>query len=269
VIPLYLDAVGEPLGVTLDGPCLRIRRAARADQPVPLARLGRVVARGPVTWSGEALAACLRAGVPVLVLDGIGRPLGACLPETPRASDLAELVDGCCALGHWPAVRDAWRRAGERRAILLLLGRTPARLDELRPGPLRRQLLRSLDAALPAAAEATALAAGAEGLIARLEALLLAEIGHLLLGEGAGARFQGADPDLDLRRDLLQIAGFELWPLAFRLADYLTRHAGKHRTERALQMRLVRWFEPEAPAVRSRVARELGRLRRALREAVT
>lgn len=258
MIPLYLDAVATPLQVGLDGPALRIRQPAAADRLVPLRRLGRIVARGPVAWSGEALTACLAAGVALSLLDGDGRSVGVCLPTVRRAGDLPELIDEALALGAFEAVRNGWLGAAGRAAVLRLLQRLPLRVDDLRPRTVRRALLNRLDR-IPAPL-------AAEDLVARVEALVLAAIGGWLLEEGAGARFQGADPELDLRRDLAELMGWEAWPVTLRLADYLARHPGKHADATALQRRIVRQLEGTIPELRRAFVRHVGLLRRCLRE---
>lgn len=69
---LYLDAING-VEVTLDGPSLRVRRPARADRRCPLVRISRIITIGVVNWRADALAACLRHGKPVAVLDRAGR----------------------------------------------------------------------------------------------------------------------------------------------------------------------------------------------------
>jgi hypothetical protein len=69
--PLYLQGKNG-LAVDLDGPALRVRQPERAAVFYPLARLARVLSKGGVRWTGEALLACAEAGVPVVFMDGEG-----------------------------------------------------------------------------------------------------------------------------------------------------------------------------------------------------
>lgn len=69
--PLYLQG-RNGLAVELDGPALRVRQPERATVFYPLARLARVLSKGEVHWTCEALLACADAGVPVTFLDGEG-----------------------------------------------------------------------------------------------------------------------------------------------------------------------------------------------------
>lgn len=60
------------LVVEVDGPALRIEQPQRANMLYPLVRLARVLSKGGVHWSCEALLACAEAGIPVVFLDGEG-----------------------------------------------------------------------------------------------------------------------------------------------------------------------------------------------------
>ena len=87
--PLYLDAHAR-LQVDVQGPVLTVARDDCAARWYPLPRLSRIVSRGPVGWSGEALCACMAAAVPVLFLDIEGRPTGLCTGDLRRLVDLGE-----------------------------------------------------------------------------------------------------------------------------------------------------------------------------------
>lgn len=69
--PLYLQGQNG-LAVDLDGPALRIRQLEQAAVFYPLARLARVLSKGGVRWTCDALLACAEAGVPVTFLDEKG-----------------------------------------------------------------------------------------------------------------------------------------------------------------------------------------------------
>lgn len=261
MIPLYVDSAVAPVRVVLDGPALRLLRPGTCDGRWPLQRLSRIVARGPVTWSGEALLACLAHGIPVSLLDGQGRHVGACLPTLVKHFDTTALLDDAAQAGVLHEVCANWRRAMERRAVLAALARFPVRPRNLRPGTVARTLLDRLDdlgAPLPA-----------ELLTGRLEALLDAELGAHLAHEGLGVRYQGGEGGtVNLRHELQCLLGWELWPLAWRLADYLARHGGKHRDEVALMRRIVRQFEGDRQRRAAAAARLMAELRQCLRAAL-
>lgn len=69
---LYLDG-RKGAEVRLDGPALRVESPGRADARYPLGRISRLVTVGRIRWALPALIACLRAGVPIAVLDNAGR----------------------------------------------------------------------------------------------------------------------------------------------------------------------------------------------------
>ena len=259
MIPLYLDGSDSPIRIRRDGPSLRLLRAGTADARYPLRRLTRLVVRGAVSWDGDALAACLGHGVPVSLLDGGGRTLGACLPATARAADTAALVDEADGAGVLHGTLANWLRAAERRRILAMVQRLGLAPADLRPATVRRALVAALDAAGPLPGQ---------DLLERLEALLDGEVGALLLAEGIGPRLQGGTAGIDLRRDLRRVLAWELGPLAHGLAGYLARHAARHRHEPEFARRIARQFEGGRERRRAVAARCLAELRGCLREAL-
>lgn len=260
LIPVHLDAVESPLLVALDGPSLRVRRAGSADVRLPLRRLARITVRGPVTFAAEALPACLEAGVPVAFLDRRGHALGQLVPLRRRHQDLAALVDEAVAAGRFPAIRRSWRAAVVHAAAARTVLALGLSLPDLRPDRVHRAAARAIDRR--GAGVAT------EELYARLFAPGASLVAELLLEEGAGARFQGADPDLDLAADLREVLALDLWPVVATLADYLARHGAKHADGKAFQARVVRRFEAARPRLALRLADAGLELRRLLREAV-
>lgn len=141
--PLYLDA-RHPLAVEAQGPALSVERADCAPRWYPLARLSRIISRGPVHWSGAALCACMTAAVPVLFLDEDGRPTGLCTGSLRRVAGLDE------HLGTVFAAPDAleryanWHRSQEHRLIHHLI----RALDWTQPPDRPLDAARRLDRAL-------------------------------------------------------------------------------------------------------------------------
>lgn len=61
---LYMEGKGKT-GVVRDGPALRIRKQAQADQIIPLRRILLVNSFGSVCWETGALLACSDAGIDI------------------------------------------------------------------------------------------------------------------------------------------------------------------------------------------------------------
>ncbi|HXF07798.1 MAG: CRISPR-associated endonuclease Cas1 [Pseudomonadota bacterium] len=114
--PLYLDA-RHPLAVDLQGPALSVEREDCAPRWYPLARLSRIVSRGPVHWSGAALCACMAAAVPVLFLDHEGRPSGLCTGSLRRVAGLDEYLETVFAAPDGAQRFAHWQRSQEHRLI--------------------------------------------------------------------------------------------------------------------------------------------------------
>jgi hypothetical protein len=105
------------------------------------------------------------------------------------------------------------------------------------------------------------------------------EPGEAFAGEGPGpdrgrlvlvdtGPVEGVRPDTAFLGEGLVPCSRQLWPTLLRLADYLARHAGKHRLPGATAARVARWLEGEAPALERAADRDLALLRRVLREAL-
>ncbi len=142
--PLYLQGRNE-LAVELDGPALRVRQPERAAVFYPLARLARVLSKGEVHWTCEALLACADAGVPVTFLDGEGGVRGYLFGPSSGDSGLYRQLrawlrrsDGLNRYADWRRTMTSYaRRALERQLqqrggcpgpVLAWRGLTPAGL---------------------------------------------------------------------------------------------------------------------------------------------
>ena len=108
--PLYLQG-RNGLAVELDGPALRVRQPERAAVFYPLARLARVLSKGAVGWSCEALLACADAGVPVTFLDGDGGVRGYLFGPSSGASELYPCLRACLRRPDGLSRYADWRRA--------------------------------------------------------------------------------------------------------------------------------------------------------------
>jgi hypothetical protein len=257
---LYLEG-SAPIAVLGEGPALRLRRPEQADVYAPLARLGRVVARGDVHWRAGALEACLAAGVAVVFLDRAGETLGACVPAAAPSwrSDLPDLLDTACVLAGFEARMADWFRALEREAIRALLRRIGLGASDLRPARVRAAL--------------AARAAGPPDTVAALRhgfsGLLRAQSVEILVRHGVGPQFLAARCGaIDLAGQLAEVLSWSCWPALWRLSAYLVRHATKHRDPAALRARLVRAFEAEAPRLEAALTNLIRRLAWSLRAMV-
>lgn len=258
LIPVHLDGQASPLLVVLDGPSLCVRRAGTADLRLPLRRLGRISVRGAVTFAAAVLPACLQAGVPVSFLDGRGQALGQLVPSHSRRGDLGSLLGEVIERGQAAAIRERWRAVVIREAVARTMLALGLRLEAPRPELVHRAAARAIDAVgapLPT-----------EEIYARLFALGVGLVAEMLLAEGAGAAYQGADTGWDLGADLREVLAFDLWPLTRNVAAYLARHGIGCGDGRSLQERIVRQFEGARPQLALRLADAGLALRRALRE---
>ncbi len=258
---LYVDGIGPPVRIRLDGPALALERPEGPRGRVPLRRLSRLVVRGPVGLEGTVLPTLLHQGIPVTFLAGDGRLLGVCLPTWPRRTDLHALLEEAEQAGHLRELGANWAAAEERRLVLDLRTTLGLPLRDLR----RRSVDRRLHALLDAAGGPPA-----EELLRWATALLDAHLARRLLEEGVGRTWQGGDPERwNLRATLVELLVLSLVPMLLELARF---EAGRGRRADAggrLFRRLARRYEREAGRLERLVDGMLARLRRLLREALT
>jgi hypothetical protein len=114
--PLYL-VTPTACELALDGPALAVRRQRQALARYPLQRVSRVISALSVTWQPGALAACLERGIPVVLLDGSGSPVGHVQPVATVRSSLDQLLNEWVACGGWQRSRDNWLRSERMRAV--------------------------------------------------------------------------------------------------------------------------------------------------------
>ncbi|OGT88824.1 MAG: hypothetical protein A2514_08240 [Gammaproteobacteria bacterium RIFOXYD12_FULL_61_37] len=109
-LPLYLQGK-RPTQVGADGPALRVIVANGAPLRYPLARLARVISTQRVNWRGEAIAACLCEGLPIVFLDNAGEPAGYLMPLQGKPSRLDGLLEELLALPEGDVCYNNWLRA--------------------------------------------------------------------------------------------------------------------------------------------------------------
>ncbi len=200
--PLYLQGQNG-LAVELDGPALRVRQPERAAVFYPLARLARVLSKGGVRWTCDALLACADAGVPVVFMDGEGGVRGYLFgPSSGEDGLYQRLRAGLCRSDGLSRYAD-WRRvmAGHARRAL----EQQLRQAGVCPGPMLAW--RGL---APGGLRA-AVAAREAAILRRLRGLLAGPSAQLLVEAGLdAARLAHLEP-LHLVDDLAELL---VWALA-------------------------------------------------------
>lgn len=137
--PLYLVAA-QSMDVTYRAPALTIAVHGCADALYPLARISRILSRGAVAWSGEALAGCLDHGVPVLLMADDGRLRGVLTPHRHPPADLSLHLASAPLAPEWPEHYRNWYLSQQRRIINRLAAALGWRLHDCRPGVVQRRL---------------------------------------------------------------------------------------------------------------------------------
>lgn len=113
--PCYL--VGKPgMWVGLDGPALSVIQPERARQLLPLSRISRIVASGPLELSTAALLACAERGITVTFLDRQGEVRAFMFGESTRRDGLYQRLRDFLDRPDWADRYDDWRRSIDSRA---------------------------------------------------------------------------------------------------------------------------------------------------------
>jgi hypothetical protein len=258
--PVYIDRGAA--AVRLDGPALVVDEPARSEGRFPLRLLSRVVVRGPVPWTMEALFACLAAGIPVTFLSLDGEVVGLCLGRDRPEESLTMLLDRLTGEAGWAEIYERWCRAAERRAIVEALRRLtpppggPGDGADLRPDAVRALLL----ARLPGGDTP-----GARSALRRLDGFLCAHLAELLARAGVPLCYRGGrGAALDLRPAFRAALRWYLWAPLGRWLELQDRHPPTDRAR--ARRRSAASYEAAAPQVAARFRRLLGSLDRFLRE---
>jgi hypothetical protein len=255
--PLYLDRGAA--AVRLEGPTLIVDQPDAAEGRFPLRLLSRVVVRGPVPWSMEALFACLASGVPITFLSLDGAVVGLCLGRERPEESLAMLLDRLFAEPGWAEIYGRWSRAAERRAIVEVARRLALPLGtDLRPEVVSGLM----EARMPGGDTP-----GARSMMRRLDGYLCAHLSELFGRTGVPLAYRGGrGSPLDLRPALHAALRWYLWlPLERWLelrCDHPTPHGAAARRRAAAQ------YEAAAPQIAARFRRLVASLDRLLREEV-
>ncbi len=116
--PLYLDAAGI-CQIRAEGPALRCQMHKGPDRFFPLARLSRVLVRGPVNIRGDAMLAIMQAGLPITWLTVQGQVAGYVLTASPRLDALLnQRLEDLAETGELADILENWRLARMRQLIM-------------------------------------------------------------------------------------------------------------------------------------------------------
>jgi CRISPR associated protein Cas1 len=258
--PVYIDRGAA--AVRLDGPALVVDEPGRAEGRFPLRLLSRIVVRGAVPWSMEALFACLGAGIPVTFLSLDGDVVGLCLGRDRPEESLAMLLDRLTGEPGWAEIYGRWRRAAERQAIVEVarrFGLLPA--DRGEGADLRADCVRArLFTKLPGGDTP-----GARSTLKRLDGCLAAHLSELFARAGVPLAYRGGrGSPLDLRPAFRAALRWYLWAPLGRWCELQERHPAAERAQ--ARRRVAAQYEAAAPQIAARFRRFLGSLDRLLRE---
>jgi hypothetical protein len=258
--PVYIDR-GAAAAVRLDGPALVVEQVERAEGRFPLRLLSRVVVRGPVPWSMEALFACLAAGIPVTFLSLEGEVIGLCLGRDRPEESLALLLDRLTGEPGWAEIYQRWHIAAERRAIVEVTHRlcVPQGSDlwgDLRADSVRMALAEQLPGGDTPGARAT---------MQRLDGFMSGHLAELFAHAGVPLCYRGGRGSaLDLRPAFRAALRWHLWPPLRRWLELQQRHPPSDRSR--ARRRVVAQYEAAAPQIAAHFRRLLASLDRFLRE---
>jgi hypothetical protein len=257
--PLYLDRGAA--AVRLEGPALIVDQPDAAEGRFPLRLLSRVVVRGPVPWSMEALFACLASGVPITFLSLDGAVVGLCLGRERPEESLAILLDRLLAEPGWGEIYGRWSKAAERRAIVEVARRLawPVGAD------LRPEVVRALAASRAPGGDTP----GARSALRRLDGYLAAHLSELFARAGVPLEYRGGrGSPLDLRPAFRAALRWYLWLPLNRWLELRQRCPAAHSTASAARRRAAAQYEAAAPQIAAKFRRLVASLDRLLREEV-
>jgi hypothetical protein len=256
---LYVDHGAA--AVRLEGPALIVDQRDAAEGRFPLRLLSRVVVRGPVPWSMEALFACLASSVPITFLSLDGEVVGLCLGRDRPEESLAILLDRLLAEPGWAEIYERWSKAAERRAIVEVVRRLalPVGVD------LRPEAVRALAASHLPGGDTP----GTRSALRRLDGYLCAHLPELFGRAGVPLAYRGGRGSaLDLRPAFRSALRWYLWLPLRRWLELRRRRPLLRAGASAERRRAAAQYEAAAPQIAARFRRLLASLDRLLREEV-
>ena len=257
--PLYLDRGAA--AVRLEGPALIVDQPDAAEGRFPLRLLSRVVVRGPVPWSMDALFACLASGVPITFLSLDGAVVGLCLGRERPEESLAMLLDRLLAEPGWAEIYGRWSRAAERRAIIEVARRLALPLGT----DLRPEVVRALAAAQMPGGDTP----GEHSAMRRLDGYLAAHLSELFARAGVPLAYRGGrGSPLDLRPAFRAALRWYLWLPLYRWLELQQSHPLSRGGASPARRRAAAQYEAAAPQIAAKFRRLVASLDRLLREEI-
>ena len=123
--PLYLQN-SSVTRLDLDASMrLRIERKALPEKRIPLHHISRIVCSSSLDISTRTLIACMKSGVPLMVMDQTGETLGWCLGARRKETSLRQLLSLALDDSVWNARYTKWlqqQRAAYASEALLMCG---------------------------------------------------------------------------------------------------------------------------------------------------
>ncbi len=142
--PLYLDGL-RVKSVTLDDTTLIISAHALAKQRFPLNRISRIVNKGDIQWSTQALTTCMQRHIPISFMLNSLALAGLCIghgkkPSTHLEDQLLNL-EASHDIHH---ILQNWKRHRRRELILALANTQSPPPQDLRAKRMRKWLERKI-----------------------------------------------------------------------------------------------------------------------------
>ena len=202
--PLYLDGIGAPLYIKLQGTALRVQKKESADRLFPLRRVSRIISSGQVSWDTQAMLACADKGITVTFLCRTGRVRARFLGNASHRSGLPQRMLDLLSQPDWQPHYLQWQSAMEQSAA-----NNTRRVLELNDPNFRS--LSKINRFVHRKVEARVEASVVKQAESSLYGLLLADSNAFLTEIGIDHRFQparGLCPDL--AADFAAIAFWDL-----------------------------------------------------------
>ncbi len=236
--PLYLDGIGTPLCVKLQGTALRVLKKESADRLFPLRRISRIISSGQVEWDIQAMLACSDKGITVTFLGRTGRVRARFLGNASRRSGLPQRMLDLLSQPDWQPRYLQWQSAMEQSAA----NHTRKELDLNDPSfRSLSKINRFVHRKVSARVEASEIKQAESSLYG----LLLADSNAFLTEIGIDHRFQparGLCPDL-----AADFAAIAFWDLRLKFIQpfmgNLQRAVHRHRIRTVPRERIVHFYQ--------------------------
>jgi hypothetical protein len=164
------------MSINLDGPALSVLQPHKARQLLPLSRISRIIASGPVELSTEALLACAERGITVTFLHRDGQIRAYLFGDSPGRDGLWQRLHDFLDRPDWKVRYSDWECSINSRLRRILCNWLQLSLDAYSLSEIECQL-REYQAKQIGIHQRGFLAGRLHGMTAALVAELLAEVG--------------------------------------------------------------------------------------------